>query len=86
MQLEVITITKDRLVPGGSLACPIVVAVHQCIAHLATGTRAENNQAFVVLLEKLVIHARFVVFALQLGLAGQRHEVLIPLVIHGEDD
>jgi len=81
---EQVVLAEDLLQPPCLLHGALLVALHQCLQDVATQAPGGGDQAVVVLLEQLPVHARLVVVALQERQAGQLDEVAVPLVVLGQ--
>jgi hypothetical protein len=84
LQLQVEAV-EDLLTPAGRLRRFLVAAVHQEAVHLAGVAAGEGDDPLAMLLEELLVHARLVVVALQVGLCDQRQQVAISGQVAGEE-
>src|SRR3990167_6461938 len=58
LNLEIIPIAKNTLVPQCNFFCLCILTFFKCIANFATHTRAECNDALVILLKQIMVNAR----------------------------
>src|SRR3712207_2383215 len=65
LDLEVVTVTEDALVPFGYLDSLLVLAVLEGVADFATHTCTESDDAFVVLLKQVMVNTREVIVPVQ---------------------
>ena len=84
--LEVVVLAEDPLVPGDGAVYALVVARQDSPRDLPCHTGGATDQPFVVALQHLVAHARLVVHALDVPRGDDLHQVLVALVILGQED
>ena len=81
LQLQVVVIAEDALVPLYGTACTFDVAVQDLTRDLAGNTRRTDNQALVVALQLSMIGTRTHIVAVHPGVGDQLYQVLIALVV-----
>ena len=81
---EVVVGPEDVAVLGGGLARAVVLAVQQLLRELRTQAAREADDAFGVFGHELLVHARPVVEALEVGVAHQLQQVAVPGLVLGE--
>ena len=84
--LEVVVVAEDALVPLDRLVHAFLVAGEDPARDLARHAGGAADEVFVVALQHLVAHARLVVHALDVSGGHDLHEVLVAVVVLGEQD
>src|SRR6185437_1984929 len=86
LDFEIVAVAKDTLVPLCSLTRAFVLALFHRVAYLTTHTGAQHDQSFVILLEQIMVYSGEVIVAIEISGGTQPHEILVTLVIHGQQD
>ena len=85
LELEVVAALAHQVpVPPGRLSGVFQPVLGDESGHLRGGAPGQDDQALVVLLQQLPVHPGLVVVALQVGLADQADQVLVPGVVPGQ--
>ncbi len=85
LQEEVVR-AEDVLVLPGRIAGLAVVPTGQALAHFTLETGGEDDESLAVLAEQFLVDARLVVEALGVAGGDELDEVLVALVVRGQDD
>src|SRR5437660_4476748 len=83
---EIVLGPKDVPVLGGGAPALFQAALADEVRDLAAQAAGERDEAVVVLDEQLLVHPRLVVEAFQVGLAGEREEVLVAGPVRSQQD
>ena len=86
LQLQVVAVAEDRLEPEDPAPGLLVAVVQQVLQDLAGQTGREADDPLAVLLDQLVVDAGTVVLALHPGDGVELHQVVVALVVHGQQD
>ena len=86
LQLQVVVVAKDAMVPLDGLAGSCDVAVENLLGHLAGNACRTDDEPFVVALQVFTVGTRTHVVAIHPRAAHQLDEVLVALVVLGEHD
>ena len=85
LHLEIIPVTKDRFVPLSDPFCLVIAIVAEIFTEFTTRTSRQDDQPFIVFLKQLVIDARLVVDAFEIGSRRELHEIFVALIVHRKD-
>ena len=83
LQLEVVIVAKDVLVPASGVIRLFLVAGQQVLRHLRVEAAGEGDKPFAVLGQHLPVHAGLVIETVQLRFRGELNEVAPAGLIFG---
>ena len=82
LQLQIIAIAKNRLIPFGNLTGAIIIIFFQRHANFTTCATTQDNQSLIQFLQKFMVNSRLIIHSLQIGARRQLHQVVETRVIH----
>ena len=87
LQLEIIILAKEVLIPHGGLARALEIVIEQQTRHFATKAGAHGDEAIVIVCEQLAVDTRMIIKAFE---RAQRHELaeiaIAGVVFHEQDE
>ena len=86
LQLQVIVISKEIVIPFAGFTCPGDVALQNLGRHLAGNTRRADNQVFMILFQVGTVGSRAHVVTIHPRITHQSDEVLVSVIVLGEHD
>ena len=86
LQLQIVVVTEYAVVPLDSLTGPSNVSIQNLCGHLTGNTGRTDDQSFMILLQISTIGSRSHIMTIHPRPAYQLDEVLIALVVLGQDD
>ncbi|MBA7654041.1 hypothetical protein ES703_61915 [subsurface metagenome] len=81
-----VEIAKGLPIPQGGLFRLLKMPDTNKLGNLTNDTTGEGNETIVILLQKLLIHPRFIVETLKMCLGGKLNQILISGLIPGEEN
>ena len=82
LQLQIIAIAKNRLIPFGNITSAIIIIFFQCHANFTTSTTTQDNQPLIQLLQQIMVNSRLIIHSLQIGARRQLHQIMEARIIH----